>query len=369
MAGTGSALPLNVTLSSGGVNSSLQNAQSASIRLQVYAHTLSQTPIIRLDPSIDRLSGSTVVSDLPAHQLVAQKNALKYIQEINPKIASMASDLSGFCNAWTSEYDNLLNLAQAIDKPGNKDAFKGGVTILISAIAEKQDRIAAVIADLGDFLADIEGDQRNLEQDSQNLTLALGGESGAIKQLKDSIAADHKAINADIAIITGGAVGVGLGVLMIVVGIAAEIFTAGASTAVVVGGIAVIGGGTAAMAVAGKDLASKQADLAKLSQTLALDQLCLASTTQATHTIASLNGAIADASDAVTNLQKGWAAVKGDLQQIVDMLDLADPKAGTWLRNVLVAANKDWTDSLSLAQGLEQYGKLDVQTVTYPKAA
>lgn len=351
------------------VKSALQTSQTSAMLLQVYTQTVLQTPDIKLNANIDELSNSTVVSDLPKHQALARANATTYLNNINPLMVSKSADVIGFCNLWNAEYATLVELAKAIDAPGNSDKFKAGIANLIKQTQAKKADGDPVISALNAILPAVQTDRRNIGADAQYVAIALGGVNGEIKQLQDRIDADHQAIQKDIGIIAGGAVGVIVGAIMIVVGVVAEAVTGGAATLLVVGGIAFVAGGTTAMGLAGKNLHDTQADLATSTKTLAIDQLCFASTKQAGNTIAALDDALSDGITAIINLQKGWAALEADLQQVVDQLGSATPDLGDWLVNVLDAADKDWKDAYDLAKGLQSYGTLPVKSVNFAKAA
>ncbi len=349
------------------VKAAMSAAQSASVQLQAYTQTVLGTPDIQLPKTIDKLSSSTVVEDLPKHQAAARTNATFYLDHVNPTLVQRSSDIIGFGNLWNAEYTRLLSLANDIHSGSNKRTFQQGIANLIGQVKAKQSDTTQAITSLNDFLPKIASDSRALTADDQHVTLALGGEKGAIAQLKKRIDADNAAISKDTAIIAGGATADLVGGLMIAVGILAEIETAGASTALVVGGLLVVGAGTTAMGIAGKNLSDTKADLATANKSLAVDKLCLTSTKQASKTLGNIEGAINQGISAVTSLQKGWATLQSDFTQVTSQLSSADPSLGSWLVSTLKAANTDWTDTLKLARNLQQFGTLAVKKSTPTK--
>ncbi len=343
------------------VKAALTAAQAASVQLQAYTQTVLGTPDIQLPSAIDKLSKSTVVADLPKHQATARANATFYLDHVNPTLVQRSSDIIGFGNLWNAEYARLLSLANDIHSGSNKATFQQGIANLLTQVKAKQGDTVAAITSLNDFLPKITSDSRALKADDQHVTLALGGAKGEIAQLKKRINADNAAISKDIAIIAGGATADIVGGLMIVVGLLAEIETAGASTALVVGGLLVVGAGTTAMGIAGKNLSDTKADLATANHNLAVDQLCLTSTQQASKTLGNMEGAVNQGISAVTGLQKGWATLQSDFTQVTSQLGSADPSLGSWLVSTLQAANTDWADTLKLARNLQQFGTLPVK--------
>ncbi|MEW7280259.1 HBL/NHE enterotoxin family protein [Aquimarina sp. 2201CG1-2-11] len=340
------------------VKGAMSNTQAASILLQNYTQTVLGTPDIILPASVGTDSKSNVVADLPIHQALARKNANYYLDTVNVTLVQGIADIVGFSNLWNAEYDRLLALAKDINTGDNKETFKSGIANLISQTKQKETNTVTALSSLNDFLPKIETDSRNFTTDAQHVTVALGGEHGAIEQLNKQIAADNKAINKDMAIIAGGATADVVGGLMIAVGVLAEIETAGASTALVVGGLAVVAGGTTAMIIAGKSLSKTKSDLAAASRQLAIDKLCYTSTKMSSHTIENLQNAVGQGVTAVTGLQKGWQSLQSDFNEVVSQLETSNPDLGSWLVNTLEAANADWQDALTLAKSLQQYGTL-----------
>lgn len=352
------------TLSSDGVQTGMSSSQSASVLLQTYTNTVLQTPIITLDPSIDTLSNSNVVEQLPQDQKTAQTNALNYLNNINPLIVSTVAEVIGFGNLWNAEYAQLLALAQDITSGNNAQIFASGLQNLITKTTQAGDQIDPVLAALNAFLPLIQQDASNFSTDLNNVNIALSGEGGQIQQLQDEIDAYNEAMSKDLAIIAAGATADVVGGLAIAVGLLAEIETGGVSTALVVGGLAMIAGGTAAMGVAGADYSDKKSAYAGLVTELAQDQQVYTLTSQASATIATLVSAVQGGITAVEALQTSWTSLAADFQQVIEALDMANPDLGAWLTSILEAANSDWQDTLALAKSIQQYDTLPVSTDT-----
>ena len=340
----------------------MSDTQAASIMLQTYTQTVLATPDIQLPAEVDKESDSTVVEDLPKHQALARTNANFYITDVNKTLVDTVAEVIGFANLWNAEYARLQDLASKIDEGNNKETFKQGVANLISKSQDAENNTQPALDALNNFLPKIETDQRNLTTDEQHVSVALDGQSGQIAQLKKQIDADNDAINKDLAIIAGGATADVVGGLMIAVGLLAEIETAGASTALVVGGLALVAGGTTAMGIAGKNLSDTKSDLSAATKQLKIDELVNLSTKQCSNTVVNLVSAISQGVNAVTSLQKGWSALQSDFNQVISQLDMANPDLGSWLSDILTAANTDWQDTLTLAKSLQQYGTLPAKT-------
>ena len=353
----------DVNIGSSDVQASMSGSMTASVMLQTYTNTVLQTPDIKLPAVVDVDSKSTVVEDLPTHQALARTNATYYLNTVNPLIVNTVADVIGFGNLWNAEYKLLYNLAENIGTGNNSATFQAGMNNLINKTQQSETNTQPVIDALNNFLPLIQTDERNLTQDATNVSNALGGEQGEIAQLKAQIAAYNSAMSKDMAIIGAGATADVVGGLMIVVGVLGEIETGGVSTALIVGGIAVIAGGTVAMGVAGADYTKVKNEYAAANLALTQDEQVLTSTQQAATNISTLAAAVSDGITAVESLQKSWNSLQADFNQVVEALESADnPDLGSWLTSLLSAANSDWGDTLTLAQNIQQYGTLPVQS-------
>lgn len=373
------------TLDTPSTTTSTQNIKSAAATviganavIQTYINTIMGTPNIDLSSIPFTPANAHVVADLPAHQVTARANAESYFSgatSINAQIVSTLSDIIGFANLFESRYERLLALAGPDGNPQGQDliTFNEGLQGLINSITTKENNCVAIVNALTAFTGLIQADERNFQADENIIKATLDGDNGAIKNLQDSIGAINTAINKDNAMIAGGAAMEIGGILMIVVGVAGEIESAGASTALVVGGLAVIGGGVAMQVLAGKDLSAKMKQLQDDNVQLATDLQISACLINASKNVTAIITSIANAIVAIQNLQAGWSGLKGDLQQIIDALNAGQGDEGTtWLITDLNAAKADWTTALALAVQLQSNGTLQVQNsnpVNYPTPA
>lgn len=351
-------------ISSSNVQAGMSSSISNSVLLQTYTNTVIITPIINLPAVVDTDSKSKVVENLPIHQKLAQKNATYYLTNINPQIVGTIADVIGFGNLWSAEYDMLYSLAQNINEGNNLQTFTSGINNLINKTNSAEANIQPVLDALNAFLPLITTDEQNFSQDSTDVGNAMEGEGGEIDLLKKQIAAYNDAMSKDLTIIGVGATADVIGGLMIAVGVLAEIETAGVSTALVVAGIAVVAGGSTAMGVAGADYAKVSKEYQAAVTELNQDEQVVTLTTQAHQTVLSLKNAVADGITAVEGLQKSWTSLQKDFGQVVEALQATVPVTPdiiSWLTILLSSANKDWTDTLSLARNIQQYSTLPVQ--------
>ena len=355
------------------IKSGAASVIGANAVIQLYIATITATPDIDLSSVTFLDADKHVIVDLLKHQALARANAESYIHganSINSLMINSLADLIGYANMFESRYQQLLLLAGPDGNPqgANFKTFNEGLQGLINVIDGKEANCATVITKLGDFSTLVSGDERNLKADDVIITATLNeinGQGGQIDQVKAKVSADHDAIDKDNAMIVGGVVMEAVGILIAVVGVAAEGLSFGASTALVVGGLAVVGGGIAMQVVAGKDISSKMDDLTTQNNTLAEDEVVAATLTLANKNVSSMINAIDSAVTAVTSLQTGWIGLKGDLQEIVDALNAGKGDEGTtWLINDLNAAKADWDVAKTLAVKLQSNGTIPVQNTT-----
>ncbi len=338
--------------------------------MQVYINTITGTPDIDLSSVPFSDHDKHVIVDLPKHQALARTNANNYINganSLNSQMINTLSDIIGYSNMFESRYSRLMKLAGPDGNPQGSDlkTFNQGLQGLINTIHQKEENCATTIAKLGTFKSLISTDERNLKGDDGIINATLKGDQGQIAELKKSISADHDAISKDNAMIAGGAVMEVTGALMIVVGVATEELTFGASTALVVGGLAVAGGGVAMQVVAGKDISKKLDDLKNKTTELTEDETIIASLTLASKNVGAMVNSIDHAVTALTSLQSGWGSLKGDLQEIIDALNQGKGDEGTtWLLDDLNSAKKDWDDAKTLAVKLQSNGTISVKHST-----
>jgi non-hemolytic enterotoxin B/C len=379
------AQTMDVPTQTPSTTSSTQNIKSAAATviganalIQTYINTIMGTPNIDLSSIPFTAANAHVVADLPAHQVTARSNAESYFSgatSINAQIVCTLSDIIGFANLFESRYQRLLTLAGPDGNPQGQDliTFNEGLQGLINNITVKENNCVTIVNALTAFTTLIQADERNFQADEDIIKATLDGDNGAIKNLQDAIGAINTAINKDNAMIAGGAAMEIGGILMIVVGVAGEIESAGASTALVVGGLAVIGGGVAMQVLAGKDLSAKMTQLQNDNVQLATDLQISACLINASKNVTAIITSIANAIIAIQNLQAGWSGLKGDLQQIIDALNAGTGDEGTtWLITDLNAAYADWNSALALAVQLQSNGTLQIQNsnpVNYPTPA
>jgi non-hemolytic enterotoxin B/C len=345
-----------------GVSTSMNSTQSAASIMQMYTNVVLQTPIIQLPSAVDQMTGSTVVEQLPQDQKTAQAHATYYLQTLNPQMSALVSTIIGYANQWNAMYKELLFLAMHIDEGDNQQQFIDGINILIAkcnAGATQATNTASVLTTFA--TQDLDADVAAFNLDYQYVNQAYGEGSTEQQELQKEIAADQKAMDTACWVMAGSALGAAVGGVAVVVGIFGEFETAGASSALVVGGFALFAGSATVGAVALSDWSQANKDLIQATAELSQDEALLSATNLAMTNISSLQSACQQASSAVLGLSSSWSSIASNLQVTIDQLEQTED-ASSWLVPQLQAANDDWQATLALAETLQANGILPVQT-------
>ncbi|GHG86328.1 HBL/NHE enterotoxin family protein [Comamonas sp. JC664] len=340
------------------------STQTAASIMQMYVNVVLQTPIINLPSQVDSLTSSTVVEQLPVDQANAQSHARYYLQTLNPQMVSLLATIIGYGNQWNAMYRQLVFLATHIDEGDNQQQFIDGLNLLIQKCNEGVTQANATASALTTFSTDmLDADVAAFNQDYAYVNQAYGLGSTEETELQDRITADQKAMDTACWVMAGAGIGVVVGGVAVVVGIAGFVESAGTSAALVVGGFALAGAAATGGAVAFSDWQSANKDLIAATAELNQDQAFLTAMNTAMNNINSLSSACSQASAAVQGLSSSWSSLASDLDETSKALQDTED-ASSWLVSMLNAANADWQTTLDLAKTLQANGTLPVQTET-----
>lgn len=352
-AGTSPAIGSNT------LKASAQASTSAALVVQNYAATVLTQPDLSLPD---------VLPNLPAHQQAARTHATNWRDTVQPQMIKTNTDIVDFANSFDSYYNPLMQLAVKIQqnpKDGPSIAtFASGVAQLQALVAAKQTSTTTVVNSLGSFQTDLAADARAFGADFNTAEATLAGKDGQIAALGNQIDAIHTAMDKDLAMIAGGSVAAVVGGLMIAVGVLAEIETAGASTALVLGGLAVLGTGAGVAIAGGVDFAKQSSALGTAITTKTNLQQQYAATKQVNNIVQSLSTQAAAAVTAVGSLMTGWQTLGQEFVEFQGALSSATPNLGFFLIAQLNTAKADWDDVAAQARKLLDYGNIAVGNAT-----
>ena len=169
-------------------------------------------------------------------------------------------------------------------------------------------------------------------------------------------------MNKDLTMIAAGSVAAVVGGLMIAVGALAEIETAGASTALIIGGLAVVGAGAGVAIAGGVDYSKQISTLGTAITQITTLQQQYAGTKQVNSTVQNLSSQASAALTAAGALLKGWQTLGAQFVEFQSALHRSQPDLGFFLTAQLNGAKKDWDDLGAYANKLLAFGQLSTQT-------
>jgi hypothetical protein len=187
--------------------------------------------------------------------------------------------------------------------------------------------------------ASIQTAETNLTTDIQNMNSAI-----------DTL---NKAIHQENLVIAGSAAGIGVGLLLVVAGIALAPESGGASLVVAgTGGVLIIGGAVAWGLMQAKingqfkQIAADQNELQDdQRQIVALQGLSSASNQSIQYTT--------DSSNALSDFRTSWVVFQGELQGVMAKLQSAESSLSTIVAGAFTAAaDAEWADATAFAQSL-----------------
>lgn len=291
--------------------------------------------------------------DMATHQQTARDHANSWINTIQPALIGTIHGIVGFSNQFNAYLTPLINAANRINTdPTAKQTVIDGLTLLKNAATTQKSNAVLATQTVDGFRANFSGDFVAFATDIDTLSTKLIGDNGEIKQLQDEMAARQSAMNNDLTMIAGGAVAVVVGVLVIAVGVLAEIPTAGASTALVVAGGVVVAGGIAVTIYGSVDYASNMAAYKDAAQKLAKDQAEVTLMTHAKGQLTGLNTQIQGAITALNAMEASWQGLISNFDTLLTQV------AGTnvdsaFLLAQLNAASSDWNDMATQARKVQ----------------
>ena len=333
------------------IDKQLQLIKSTSV-VQTYVETILQQPDLKLD----------ALPALPDHQKTARKHGDEWNLKVLPLMAKTDADIIDFANQFCSFYDDLVRFAKDIQVQKSREDFVEGLKMLLETVKEKNKNVSGVERELTAFSNNLNSDYRSFVTDVDTAKAKIMGDSGELSTLNNEITAINKAINADIGLMAGGAVGNVLGIFLVVVGAVAEIPTCGGSTPLIAGAVVTVIGGITAETYGSIDFTKKTDQLKKISEEVNNIQAEMLALHTAKSQVTGIVKDLVDCITAVKSLKAGWQALDDDLQELIGAINKVDPDSShDWLLDELKRAKADWDTALEQAKRLQPDGKIPVK--------
>jgi hypothetical protein len=287
---------------------------TSGVIVQSYCTQVAQQPSIVIPAS--------VASKLPPvndYLTLAQTNANDYLTNIQPKILIVVTDVAGY-SAQFSQFSTLITGKINDWKGGSSTARQDALDLLQAlqqALQAKLDNVKGVKSSLGGFQTKLNVDISNFNTASSRADVVIGGDQGAIAELRNQISdMDGRIAGAATGVALSGLTIIG-GALMIAAGSIAAFITAGTSTPLVVAGVAVVVVGAAGLTASSIVLSQLiSAKAALISQQAQLDA-DLKFLTNFKSTMGTLGTAATEAATQLNNMSNAWGLLSGNLNNVV----------------------------------------------------
>lgn len=313
---------------------------------------------------------------LSANLDAAKVLANQWIDDIAPKMtSSVPSHVIDYGTTYAAITDQIVDLidknptAKGKDNPVVQQVFaliqvlESELSTIIGEIGATQDQLKIWGDAVQKAHDDLYTGAANIQALQTTLQTEISKMNNAIDGLKSQIDAENKAIAA-------GAAAIGIGLFILVVGIALAPITGGTS-ALIVGGIGAAGiiGGAVTWGVM-QDKINKQFDeIAKDQQTIDDDKRQLVALQGLSLAANSAVSACATATQALSDVKVMWGVFQSEVQGTLDKLEKTDEELQSIVNKALVlAAQKEWNLAVQFAQQLVGM-KVTIEAQTLPMSA
>lgn len=346
----------NVTESAKGLDQASKGHTSQGLIVQGYCNSVLQQPSVNL-VGIDGLAKfETQIND---GLVVAKGHATNYLTNIQPLIIGTISDMSLYFNTYSAVATTLAS------NQNEKDWLR-----VLKSMEEKATQYETnaknVVSKLLILNTDLGTDSAAFGRIVTDLNAAVDGDNGVLDKMDGELADLQGQIDACIAGMALSGLAIVGGGIMVALGAIGEIFTGGASTALIIGGIAVIGvgvAGEAGSAVAFKMLSDKRNEVLVHKAALK-SEVKLASGLSLGYD--SLNTQAKGAMAAATQMSNAWGLLKGNLGNLATSLEGGRTNTDIIREIMLTSANSTITDVRGDINTIKQQ-MAGVKVVTAPQ--
>jgi hypothetical protein len=299
---------------------------------------------------------------LSANLDVAKGHAQKWIDLVPDLTATIPSTVINFGSEFKAAADLILELLQQAEGLApSSPQYKALVTKAIDYLTALRGELSTIDGAMDSTGKQLDGFQSSAEADFTSLTQGVDSIQTAEAGLAVQIAkakADIEVLNAKISsensLLTDSLIGLGLGILVLVAGIALAVVTFGLGVVVAVGGglVTLAGAGTAiAMGVLIKEQ----------HEQIARDQIDLDDESRQIVVLSGLNTSIQNLRDqntaaqqALTHIREMWTTFDRTLEHIIELVGEAEDPLHTVLDELWVrSALEEWTTLVEFATALE----------------
>lgn len=328
----------------------LQSTNSNVLVIETYANTVLTVPEFNL-AGLDASQIAKVNIDLST----AQNNARQWLNVIKPGLIYLNQDVINFSNRYESYSEDLKKAVDTKDKAKLADGLKR----LAANAANYEQKAKEKVTQLQGFRDKLGTDAGNFTTSSNAILTVMSSRDQGLPSLLDQIKVNQDNVNKGVGLIVGGSVLLAAGVGGVVLGTLITVGTLGGGTklGLLVGGLGAGGiAGGSVMIKQGNDLmnASRDALVRLVAQKTEWEQQAIA-LTYAQKNIDTLKTQATEAVTAAQGLANEWSqlgAKFNGLAQAVELVDLNDIDAATWIKADIDNAKLSWKDIKDFANSM-----------------
>lgn len=323
------------------MQTAVKELASAGLVVQSYCTGMQQQPLLLIPDDIQK-----ELPDVNGYIKISQSNATKYLEEVQPQILTVITDVDGF-SAMFPEFSQKINgylEAWSVGSIDNRDKALAAIGALKQVIQEKSDSVKGVSAGIGNVGTLFNTDVAHFKEVSQACADHLTGDKGELKELEDKISSTNSKIAAASVGVGLSGLAIGGGVFMIVVGSVASFVTAGTSTSLVVVGGILAGAGAAGLVASSVSLAGLIKQKGDLLREKAKLESCVSALEGCKSNVDLLFSGAQEAAAKLSSMKAAWDFLNGDLTQIEDTLRNAQsyPDLQFMVQTYFETAIKQW---------------------------
>ncbi|HDW3058444.1 TPA: HBL/NHE enterotoxin family protein [Bacillus cereus] len=328
----------------------LQSTNSNVLVIETYANTVLTVPAFNL-AGLDTRQIAKVNIDLST----AQNNARQWLNVIKPGLIYLNQDVINFSNRYESYSEDLKKAVNTKDKVKLADGLKR----LAANAANYEQKAKEKVTQLQGFRDKLGTDASNFTTSSNAILTVMSSRDQGLPSLLDQIKVNQDNVNKGVGLIVGGSVLLAAGVGGVVLGTLITVGTLGGGTklGLLVGGLSAGGiAGGSIMIKQGNDLmnASRDTLVRLVAQKTEWEQQAIA-LTYAQKNIDTLKTQATEAVTATQGLANEWSqlgAKFNGLAQAVELVDLNDINAATWIKADIDNAKLSWKDIKDFANSM-----------------
>ncbi|SOD97809.1 HBL/NHE enterotoxin family protein [Spirosoma fluviale] len=312
-----------------GLDNASKGYSSQGLIVQGYCNSVLQQASVNLHSTPKLKTLETGIND---GLVIAKGHADDYLANIQPLILDSVADMSNYFKVYNS-------IATVLAKNTNEDAWIRSLNQMKDQSTQYETNAKSIVNKLIVLNSNLGVDSSAFARMVSDLNVAADGDDGILKSIDGQLGTLQGQIDGCIAGMALSGLAVIGGAIMIGIGAISEIFTGGAATALILGGVAVVAagvGGEAGSAITFQTLNNQKNDLLVQQSSLS-NEVKLALGLSIGYN--GINSQARAAMSAATQMSNAWGLLKGELGNLVSNLEDGITSTDIMREIFLTAAN------------------------------